>query len=143
MRPIPAGYRAEHELVVTDGMTVDFEQDEPRLGKLHPVYATYWLTKHVELASRKIILPFLEPGEEGIGHEVRLRHLASALPGMRVRLVATHERTESNRVVVRVEAENELGDLVGEATTIQVVLPREALERGFERLAERWKAWSS
>lgn len=143
MKPIPEGYEATHELVVEARMTVDFEQEDPRLGRLHPVYATYWLTKHVELVSRKIILPFLEPGEEGIGHEVRVRHLASALPGMRVRLVATHERTEGNRIVARVVADNELGDRVGEATTTQVVLPREVLERNFESLEERWQAWSS
>lgn len=78
MRPIPEGYEAVFETVVTPEMTVHFEE----LGPVHPVYATYWMVKHMELAGRKIILPFLEEGEEGIGSYVEVRHLASALPGM-------------------------------------------------------------
>ena len=119
-------------------MTVDFEQAEPELGKLHPVYATYWLTKHMELVSRKLILPFLEENEEGIGFEVSVKHLASALPGMEVRLTAQHLRTEKGRIYARCEAFNELGDKVGEGATTQVVLDRERLGAGFAALRERW-----
>jgi len=139
VKPIPEGYRTEHELTVTEAMTVDFEQQDPDLGKLHPVYATYWLTKHMELVSRKIILPFLEPGEAGIGFEVSVRHLASALPGMKARLEAEHLRTEKNRVYGRCEAFNELGDKVGEGATTQVILPAQRLEAGFAALRERWQ----
>ncbi|MEJ2358866.1 MAG: thioesterase family protein, partial [Deinococcales bacterium] len=109
-----------------------------RFGRLHPVYATYWLTKHVELVSRKIILPFLEPGEEGIGHAVSVTHLASALPGMRVRLTARFTGQEGNRVFADVRAVNELGDVVGEGSTTQVILPAAKLEAAFTRLRERW-----
>ena len=140
MKAIPDGFEATFEVTVTEAMTVDFEQDDPRLGRLHPVYATYWLTKHAELVSRKIILPFLEDGDEGIGHEVRIRHLASALPGMRVKLTARFVRREGNRVVADVRAVSELGDVVGEGATTQVVLPREKLERGLAALRERWEA---
>ena len=143
MKPIPAGFSREHELVVTDAMTVDFEQSDPALGKLHPVYATYWMTKHMELVSRKIILPFLESGEAGIGFEVSVRHLASALPGMRVHLRATHERTERNRVYAQVDVFNELGDKIGEGTTTQVILPQDRLEQEFRNLRERWEARKS
>ncbi len=140
MRPIPEGYTTRHEVVVTEAMTVDFEQPEPELGRLHPVYATYWLTKHMELVSRKIILPFLEEGEAGIGFEVSVRHLASALLGMKVRLTARHLKTERNRVYATCQAYSELGDKVGEGSTTQVILPRERLEQGFKALRERWEA---
>ena len=139
MKKVPENYTVTHSLTVTEAMTVDFEQNDPALGKLHNVYATYWLVKHIELVSRKIILPFLEPHEEGIGFEVSVKHLASALPGMEVRFTATHLRTEKNRVYARCEVFNELGDKVGEGTTTQVVMERERLEVGFERLKERWR----
>lgn len=140
MRPIPDDYRSTFEVTVTEAMTVDFEQDDPRLGRLHPVYATYWLTKHAELVSRMILLPFLEAGEEGIGHAVSLRHLAPALPGMKVRLSARFTHREGNRVHAEVRAVNELGDTVGEGSTTQVVLPRATLERTLAGLRERWQA---
>ena len=143
MLSIPEGYQAAFELTVSDAMTVDFQQQDPRLGRLHPVYATYWLTRHAELVSRMVILPFLQEGEEGIGHEVALRHVASALPGMRVRLTARLLEQQGNRVVADVRAVNELGDLVGEGRTTQVILPRARLEEGFERLRRRWREAAS
>jgi len=137
VREIPTGYVAAHELVVTPAMTVDFEQEDPGLGALHPVYATYWMAKHMELASRKVILPFLEEGEEGIGFRVEVTHLASALPGMRVRVEARFREMVKNRVHADCVARNELGDVIGEGATVQVILPRERLEANFARLRER------
>ena len=137
MKLIPKGYRATFDLTVLESMTVDFEQDPP-LGKLHPVYATYWMTKHMELVSRKVILPFLEEDEEGIGFEVSIKHIASALPGMRVSVSAKHVRTENSRVYTRCEAYNELGDKLGKGRVTQVILKRERLESLLTTLQTRW-----
>ena len=136
MQPIPEGYQATFEIIVTAEMTVNFEE----LGSVHPVYATYWMVKHMELAGRKIILPFLEDGEEGIGYEVKARHIASALPGMRVRIVSEHVRTERNRVYAQCRAYNELADLIGEGETTQVVSAQAKLESNFDELRKRWEA---
>ena len=140
MRPIPDGYETRHEIVVTDAMTVDFEdREDPRLGKLHPVYATYWLAKHMELVSRKIILPFLEEGEAGIGFEVAVKHVASALPGMRVTLTARFERMERNRVFATCQAVSELYDVLATGSTVQVILSEERLEGAFDDLRQRFE----
>ena len=140
MRPIPDGYATRHEIVVTEAMTVDFEdREDPRLGKLHPVYATYWLAKHMELVSRKIILPFLEEGEAGIGFEVAVKHVASALPGMRVTLTARFERMERNRVFATCQAVSELDDVLATGSTVQVILSEERLEGAFDDLRRRFE----
>lgn len=121
-------------------MTVDFEvEGDPKLGPLHPVYATYWLAKHMELVSRKIILPYLEPGEEGIGYRVEVDHLAPALPGMRLDINAAFDRQEKNRVHVDCEAISELGDVIGRGSTVQVILPQERLDANLENLLNRWR----
>lgn len=138
MKPIPVGFQATLEITVTDAMTVDFEDSDPRLGKLHDVYATYWMAKHMEQAGRMIILDFLEDGEEGIGSKVSVNHLASALPGMKVKIVAEHTRTEGNRIYATMKVWNELGDFIGEGETEQVILPREKLQGIFGRLEARW-----
>ncbi|HEX7022846.1 MAG TPA: thioesterase family protein, partial [Trueperaceae bacterium] len=134
MKLIPEGATAHFEVVVTDLMTVDFQQADARLGRLHPVYATYWLARHMELVSRKIILPYLEPGEEGIGCELSVRHLASALPGMTLHFSATCERHDGRRIYARCRAVSELGDTIGEGSTTQVIARRDKLEAGFEQL---------
>lgn len=133
MRPIPPGYAATFDFTVTPQMTVDFEE----LGRVHPVYATYWMAKHMELVGRKILLPHLEPGEEGIGSEVRVSHLAPAVPGMRLRVVGEHLRTEGNRVYVRCEARNAWDELIGAGETTQVVLPSSVIRKRFDALQRR------
>ncbi len=145
MKPIPTDAVARRRLIVRDDMTVDFEQDDPRLGALHPVYATYWLVKHVELVGRALTLPYLEPGEEGIGVGVDVRHLAPALPGMALELEAALAGVAALtgggwRVRAACRVTNELGDVVGEGTMTQLVLPRARLEARFEELRRRWSA---
>ena len=69
-----------------------------------------------------------------------MRHLASALPGMRVKIVAEHLRTEGNRVYAACRAYNELGDLIGEGRTTQVILPKEKIQAAFDKLRARWES---
>jgi fluoroacetyl-CoA thioesterase len=134
MRPIPPGFSQTLTVLVTDAMTVQFEE----LGAVHPVYATYWMARHFEEAGRKIILPFLEEGEGGIGTQVDVQHTASALPGMTVTITATFERMEGRRVVCRMEAVNALGDAIGTGTTTQMALPQTRIDANFETLRARW-----
>lgn len=134
MQAIPEGFTQTLSVTVTDDMTVNFGE----LGRLHPVYATYWMARHFEEAGRKIILPFLEDGEGGIGTQVDVTHTASALPGMRVTVTATFERQEGRRVIARMVAVNELGDEIGHGTTTQMVLPQARIDANFDTLRQRW-----
>jgi fluoroacetyl-CoA thioesterase len=136
MRPIPPGFTQTLSVTVTDEMTVQFGE----LGAVHPVYATYWLARHFEEAGRKIILPFLEDGEGGLGTEVQVTHTASALPGMTVTVTATFERMEGRRILCTVRAVSDLGDEIGHGTTTQMSLPQARIDANFERLRERWRA---
>lgn len=135
MRPVQVGEQAVLEVLVTPDMTVKFGE----LGELHPVYATYELARHFEEIGRKLLLPHLEEGEDGLGTEIRVRHLRSALPGMRVTLSATVTQVEGRRLTVRVEAVSELGDVVATGSTEQYVTGAERIQAGFDELAERWR----
>jgi fluoroacetyl-CoA thioesterase len=135
MKAIPEGFAAEFTTRVTPEMTVNFEE----LGRVHPVYATYWLARHMELAGRKVLLGFLEEGEEGIGQAVSVDHLALALPGMQITVQASHAYTQGNRVVCQCLAHNQLGDLIGRGQTVQVVLPQKRLDQLFDQLRKRWQ----
>lgn len=135
MRPIPPGFTQTLTVLVTGEMTVQFAE----LGAVHPVYATYWLARHFEEAGRKIILPFLEDGEGGIGTQVEVTHTASALPGMTVTVTATFNRMEGRRIYCDLRAVSELGDEIGRGTTTQMVLPQARIDANFEALRERWE----
>lgn len=117
------GAWAEVSVVVTEAMVARFDE----LGLVHRLYATWMMVKHMEEASRKLILPYLEPHEEAMGHAVEVVHLAPTPVGARVRVRATLERVEGRRVYTRVEAFNEQKK-VGEGRHIQALVPRSWLE---------------
>jgi fluoroacetyl-CoA thioesterase len=122
--------------VVSKEMTVDFDE----LGPGPDLYATYWMAKHMEEAGRKIILPFFDEDEDGVGRAVSVTHLAPAAPGTRIHVDARYERTEGNRVFAACTATTESGELLGSGTTEQVVLPKariEAMLETAERAAEQ------
>jgi fluoroacetyl-CoA thioesterase len=124
VQSIPDGYSARVSFVVSQVMTVDFDE----LGPGPDLYATYWMAKHMEEAGRKIILPFLDDDEDGVGRAVSVTHLAPAAPGTLVHVDARLERTEGNRVFASQTATTASGKLLGEGTTEQVVLAKSRVE---------------
>lgn len=124
MRAIPVGTAAVLEVEVTADMTVDFAE----LGRVHPVYATYTMAKHFEEAGRKVLLPHLEDGEEGLGSSVSVEHLAPSWVGDRLRIEARCVEVRGNRLTCEITATDDDGREVGRGTTGQVVLPREVLD---------------
>lgn len=120
------GQRGEVTITVTDDMVAWFEE----LGVVHRVYSTWTMVRHLELASRKVILPFLEPTEDAVGHSISVTHFAPTPVGGRVTATATLLRIEGNRIVCALEAHNE-HEQIGVGENVQVVLPRARLTERF------------
>jgi len=118
------GTTGEAAIMVTQAMLAWFEE----LGLVHPVYATWAMVRHMELASRKVILPFLELHEDAVGHSVAVTHFAPTPLGGKVTARATLLRVEGHRIICAVEAFNEQ-EKIGAGETVQVVLPRAQLDR--------------
>jgi predicted thioesterase len=133
VRPVPDGATAELEVVVTAPMTVDFDE----LGPVHPVYATYAMAKHFEEAGRKLLLPYLEPGEAAIGTAVSVEHLAPAWVGDRVRVTARCTGVAGGRVTCVLTAVDSAGRALGRGTTGQAVLPESVVEARVGEAARR------
>lgn len=123
------GRTADLEITVTDAMVARFDE----LGSVHPVYATWMLAKHMEEASRKVILPFLEEDEDAVGHAIDVRHLAPTAVGSRVLVRAVLERVEGRRIYCRLEAFNDR-QRIAEGHTVQVALPRARLLETFRTI---------
>ncbi|MFW3171614.1 thioesterase family protein [Geodermatophilus sp. CPCC 206100] len=124
MIPVAAGATAELDVVVTPEMTVHFDE----LGPVHPVYATYTMAKHFEEAGRKLLLRHLEPGEAGIGRSVSVEHLGPSWVGDRLRVTARCVEVQGNRLTCACTAVDPGGRELGRGTTVQAVLPEEALQ---------------
>ena len=109
------------KITVTEDMYAAFEGEV-----IHPVYSTVAMTYHMEWVSRKIILPFLEEHEEGMGASVQLKHIAASPLGSVVSLTATVSELRENFVKTKVTAQNHLG-VIGKGEVVQVILSKESI----------------
>ncbi len=128
-RGLEVGREETIEIIVTSDMFARFEGEV-----VHPVYSTVAMTYHMEWVSRKIILPFLEDHEEGMGASVQLKHLAASPLGSTVTLTATLVELRDNKIVTKVSAENHLG-LIGIGEVMQVVLPKVKIAEKFNEVS--------
>ncbi|WP_404456215.1 thioesterase [Virgibacillus necropolis] len=112
------------EIEVTEDMFASFEGNV-----VHPVYSTVAMVYHMEWVSRKIILPFLEEHEEGMGAAVQLKHIDPSPLHSKVKLTATLIENKNNQqVLTKVEAFNEHG-LIGKGEVKQVILPKDLISQ--------------
>ncbi|GEL77014.1 thioesterase family protein [Tenuibacillus multivorans] len=122
MKPgIEVGRTETIQVEVTDDMFASFEGHV-----VHPVYSTVAMVYHMEWVSRKIILPFLEEHEEGMGAAVEIKHIDAAPRHSNVILTATLTEYRDQQVITTVEARNEYG-LIGKGKVKQVILPKEVI----------------
>lgn len=90
---------------------------------VHPTFSTVSLVYYMEWASRKIILPYLEDSEEGMGGAVSVKHVSPAPEGVTIDITATVTAIKRNIVVTEVVAESD-GNIIGTGEVKQVILPK-------------------
>lgn len=136
MDPVPTiGETATVEITVDESMCPAFDG-----VVVHRVYSTWTMAHHMELAARKVLVPHLEPHEEGIGSHLSIDHVAPAPVGHVVRIVAEAVEVDATTVVcdlVAYDASSPGGDrVIGRGRQVQRVLPKTKLEAIIAR-AER------
>ncbi len=120
------GTISEVSFTVSPEMRPVFEE-----AVVHDVLSTAWMITWMEWAARRIILPFLEETEEGIGYEVNVRHVGPALVGSTVTCRAVLKAVRGREIVTDVSAEGPL-ERVGEGTVVQVIISRERFRQRLE-----------
>lgn len=118
MRPgPPRGETASCTVTVTADKSARVDGRE-----IHPIYGTVALLADIEALCRRVIEPHLEPGEEGVGAGVDLRHRAPVPIGEEVTLVATVATVDRDRLVCEVLARHR-GALVARGSFEQRIVP--------------------
>lgn len=114
---------AEVDIEVTPSMTAVLDGRE-----IHPVYSTFWLTHHAEVAARRAIEPYFDEGENAVGGEVCLRHEAMAAVGDHVRIRAVVSEVSGRRIVCAIEAYARQRRIAS-GRQVQIVLPQSEIDR--------------
>jgi len=116
------GTKHSIQITVTNEMFAQFE------GELvHPVYSTAMMVYHMEWVSRQIILKVLEETEEGMGAEVKVKHLAPAKEGTVLTIEATVVGIKKNFIITKVLIFSE-DRVVGEGEVTQVILQKSKIK---------------
>ena len=126
--PFHTGDKKAFSHLVTEADAARFDS-----GEVHAVYSTFALARDAEWSGRLFVLEMKEPGEEGIGTGITIKHSSPALIGQEVIFTATLTAVNGNEVVTDYIAT--VNDrIIAEGTQWQKIVKKEKLDRLFESL---------
>lgn len=101
---IEPGLIHEITMVVEEEHTAAAVTMNSGIGQLAPVLSTPHLISLMETAAHRAVMPFLEPGQSGVGSMIHMRHIAATPVGMQVRIRAELIEVQGRRLLFKVEA---------------------------------------
>jgi fluoroacetyl-CoA thioesterase len=128
---LKAGLTGVRRIAIDRERTIAFMGEEAR------VYATPRLVGDIEMTCRNLLLEHADPGEDSVGVEVALKHLAPTLPGMTVEISVAVSAVEQRRVSFDVRVRDELEEVSRGTHTRFVVDVGKTIERLKTKAARR------
>src|SRR6185437_2220914 len=103
MKPsLQPGVSLTRSIVIDRPRTISFMGEDAR------VYATPSMILDIEHTCRELILQHADAGEDSVGIEVAVKHLAATLPGMTVEITVKVMTVEGRKITFEVTAKDEL-----------------------------------
>ena len=102
-------------------IVVDRERTIGFIGEESRVYATPSLVRDIEQTCRDLLMEHADAGEDSVGMEISVRHIAPTLLGMEVEITATISAVENRKVIFAVSAKDEL-EPIGDGTHTRFVV---------------------
>ena len=111
-------------------ITIDRERTIGFMGEEARTYATPAMIRDIEYTCRDLIVEHADPGEDSVGMEVAVKHLAPTLMGMTVEIAVRVIAVDGRKVSFEATVKDEL-DQVGVGTHTRFVVEK---AKTFERL---------
>jgi predicted thioesterase len=102
-------------------IVVDRERTIGFIGEESRVYATPSLVRDIEQTCRDLLMEHADVGEDSVGMEISVRHIAPTLLGMEVEITASVSAVENRKVIFAVSAKDEL-EPIGDGTHTRFVV---------------------
>jgi predicted thioesterase len=125
------GVSAVNCILVDKAKTIGFMGEEGR------VYGTPYMVGDIERTCRDLLLEHADAGEDSVGADVAVRHLAPTLLGMEVEITATVAAIDKRRVTFEVTAKDEIEPIATSTHTRFVVDVSKTHERLKAKAAKR------
>ncbi len=116
-------------LMTTRRISVDRERTIGFMGEDARVYATPWMIMDVERTCRDLIKEHADAGEDSVGIEVAVKHLAATLTGSTVEITVRVAAVEGRKVTFEVSAKDELDAICSGSHSRFVVDTAKTVER--------------
>ena len=100
-----AGVSLVNRVEVDRDRTIGFMGEEGR------VYGTPYLVRDIEMTCRQLILDHGDAGEDSVGTDVSIKHLAPTLLGMTAEITATVSAVEGRKVTFAITAKDDLDQI--------------------------------
>jgi len=120
-------------------LTVNRERTISFMGEEARTYATPSMILDIEHTCRELILEHADGGEDSVGMEVAIKHLAPTLMGMAVEITVRVAAVEGRKVTFEVAAKDDLDAISAGSHTRFVVDKAKTFER-IKAKAARWAA---
>jgi fluoroacetyl-CoA thioesterase len=121
----------------TKRLAVDKDRTIGFMGEEGRVYGTPYLVGDIERTCRELLLDHADAGEDSVGMEVSLRHLAPTLLGMEVEITAKVVGVDGRKVMFEIAAKDELEPIASSTHTRFVVDVSKTHERLKAKAAKR------
>jgi fluoroacetyl-CoA thioesterase len=128
---LQAGATLTRRIVIDRDRTIGFMGEDAR------VYATPSMIMDIEQTCRDLIMEHADAGEDSVGIEVSVKHLAATLPGMTAEITVKVSSVEGRKVVFEVQAKDELEAISTGTHTRFVVDVAKTIERLKAKAAKR------
>ncbi len=92
----------------TSRLTVDRDRSIGFMGEEGRVYGTPYLVRDIEHTCRDLLLEYGDAGEDSVGTDIAIKHLAPTLLGMSVEITVTVSAVEGRKVSFDVAARDEI-----------------------------------
>lgn len=97
-----SGLSRVNRIEIDRDRTIGFMGEEGR------VYGTPYLVRDIEMTCRELILEHADVGEDSVGTDVSIKHLAPTLLGMKIEIAVTVSLVEGRRVVFEISAKDDV-----------------------------------
>jgi fluoroacetyl-CoA thioesterase len=132
MKPgLKPGTSRVNRIKVDRDRTIDF------MGEQGRVYGTPFLVRDIEQTCRQLLLHYADPGEDSVGVEIAVRHLAPTLLGMDVEITAKVTAVDGRKIAFEVTAKDELESISAGTHARFVVDKAKTYERLKAKAAKR------
>ncbi|MEN3377872.1 MAG: hypothetical protein V7604_3227 [Hyphomicrobiales bacterium] len=102
-------------------IAIDRDRTIGFMGEDARVYATPSMIMDMERTCRDLIMEHADPGEDSVGTDVSVKHVAATLPGMTAEILVRVAAVEGRKVTFEVSAKDEL-EPISSGTHIRFVV---------------------